>query len=230
MRYHKSANRATLSPQEALDFLIEGNYRFLNNLRVNRNLLEIVNDTKDGQTPFVSILSCSDSRVPVELIFDQGLGDIFSVRLAGNVAGRYAIGSLEFACKALNTRLIVVLGHTGCGAIKGACDSVTAGNISHIINLIKPAVEAETETQNAAERNSKNPTFLSNVTYLNVAAQIKIILDNSPLIKEMLEKKEIGIVGGIYNLSTGGVTFFEEDKIFDLKLASHTVNPHLLYE
>lgn len=162
MRAHYWETRQSMTPQKALQFLKEGNNRFLNNLSINRNILQLVNETAEKQFPFTAVLSCSDSRVPVELIFDQGLGDIFSVRLAGNIATVYAIGSIEYACKYLGSKLIVVLGHTGCGAIKGACDDIVDGNIHNILDLIKPAVDAESQTQ--IDRTSANKKFTDTVS------------------------------------------------------------------
>ena len=135
------------SPQEALELLREGNYRFLNNLESNRDLLQQINETRDGQFPFAAILSCIDSRTSAELIFDQGLGDIFSIRIAGNVVNDDILGSMEFACKIAGSKLIVVLGHTKCGAITGACDNVQMGNLSTLLNKIQPSVYYERTTK-----------------------------------------------------------------------------------
>ena len=134
-----------MTPKKSLDFLKEGNQRFQNNLKANRNLLEQVNDTSEGQFPFATILSCIDSRVSAELVFDQGLGDIFSVRIAGNFVNEDILGSMEFGCKLAGTNLIVVLGHTSCGAIKGACDHARLGNLTALIKKIEPAVDAVKE-------------------------------------------------------------------------------------
>lgn len=214
MRFHHEVNPDELTPEVALQFLKEGNERFLNNLRINRNMLQLVNETADGQNPFASILSCSDSRTSAELIFDQGLGDVFSVRLAGNIASIKAIGSLEFACKYLGTKLIVVLGHTNCGAVKGACDNLKDGHIHSILDHIKPAVSAESET--TTNRNSGNKQFVNNVTHLNVQHQIQTILDNSLTIQEMINRKEVAIVGAMYDVRTGAVEFFDDCSIFEL--------------
>jgi carbonic anhydrase len=168
----------------------------------------MVNTTSEGQSPFAAVLSCSDSRTSAELIFDQGLGDIFSVRLAGNIASLNAIASLEFSCKVLGSKLIVVLGHTGCGAIKGACDKVDLGNIHTLLEHIYPAVDAETtETE---DRSSKNKGFVENVTKLNVEHQISEIIKQSSILKDMIANNEVMIVGGLYNISTGSVVFFEK--------------------
>lgn len=207
MKAHTKETQDTVTPAKALEFLKEGNYRFVNNLKINRNLLSQVNETRNGQFPFASILSCSDSRTSTELIFDQGLGDIFSVRLAGNIASINAIGSLEFACKYLGSRIIVVLGHTHCGAIKGACDDFKEGNITELLKEIKPAVANENTTTEA--RNSSNDAFVSNVMIKNVELQIKNIYAKSPLLTEMEAKGQIAIVGGAYDVSTGEVTFYD---------------------
>ena len=214
MKAHTKETQETITPQKALQFLKEGNARFLNNLKINRNLLEQVNDTRDGQFPFASILSCSDSRTSAELIFDQGLGDIFSVRLAGNVASLYAIGSLEFACKYLGSKIIVVLGHTQCGAVKGACDNFKDGNITQLLEQIAPAVEMEQETKE--NRHSHNPVFVHKVMLNNVAFQIRRIYALSPTLSQMKMEGKIDIVGGIYDVGTGEVSFIEiEDDVLE---------------
>lgn len=208
MRAHYQETRQSLTPQKALQYLKEGNHRFLNNLSINRNILQLVNETAEKQFPFSAVLSCSDSRVPVELIFDQGLGDIFSVRLAGNIATIYAIGSLEYACKYLDSKLIVVLGHTGCGAVKSACDDIVDGNIHNILDLIKPAVDAETQT--SGDRTSSNKKFTENVAVLNVKHQIDIILQSSDSLRGLMEKGNIIVAGAIYNVENGEVNFLDE--------------------
>lgn len=212
MYKHPLINRDKMSPREALDILIEGNERFMNNETELKDLRNLVDLTKNAQHPFAAILSCSDSRAPTEYIFDQALGDIFSVRLAGNIASKKAIGSLEFSCKYLGSKLIVVLGHSSCGAVKAACDDFQGGHIGEIIRLITPAVEREDSTKD--ERNSKNAEFLAKVCELNVDVQIQQILLRSTILQEMLAKKEIGIVGGVYDLATARVKFIEKDLIF----------------
>ena len=205
MRTHTKETQATLSPQRAIQYLKEGNIRFQNNLKANRNLLQQVNETSDGQFPFAVILSCIDSRVSAELVFDQGLGDIFSVRIAGNFVNEDILGSMEFACKIAGSKLIVVLGHTSCGAIKGACDDAKLGNLTALISKLKPAVAAVKEpTEN---RTSKNTDFVDKVASANVTMTIENIKKQSPVLKEMLDNKEIGIVGGMYNVDSGEVIF-----------------------
>jgi len=208
MYKHPLLNREKMTPQEALDILIEGNHRFTNNLSVSKDLLSLVMLTKDRQHPFTSVLSCSDSRAPVEMLFDQALGDVFSVRLAGNIASDKVIGSLEFSSKYLGSKLIVVLGHTDCGAVKAACDNFREGHIGEIINLIRPAVRMEKTT--LENRDSTNAAFLDNVCALNVRVQINEIIHSSDIIQDMLAAKQIGMVGGVYNLATGEVSFLPD--------------------
>ena len=209
MKAHTRETQATMTPQKSLQFLKEGNQRFQNNLKANRNLLEQVNDTSDGQFPFATILSCIDSRVSAELVFDQGLGDIFSVRIAGNFVNEDILGSMEFACKLAGTKLIVVLGHTSCGAVKGACDDAKLGNLTAMLSKIKPAVNAVEEPKDAHLRNSKNLDFVDNVSHMNVKLTIDRIHAESPTLSEMEKNGEIMIIGAMYDINTGGVTFFE---------------------
>ncbi len=196
-----------ITPLQALEILKEGNKRFVGNLKVNRNLLEQVNDTRDGQWPFAVILSCIDSRTSAELIFDQGLGDIFSVRIAGNIVNEDILGSMEFACKVAGSKLVVVLGHTKCGAIKGACDGVEMGNLTTLLSKIEPAVKDENKTTD--NRNSKNPVFVENVAEINVRRNVELVLAKSPILEEMVRNGEIGLVGAMYDVGTGEVTFYD---------------------
>jgi carbonic anhydrase len=199
--------QAAITPEMALKLLVEGNHRFMNNLKANRNLLEQANETSDGQHPFAVILSCIDSRTSAELIFDQGLGDIFSIRIAGNILNEDILGSMEFACKVAGSKIIAVLGHTRCGAIKGACDHVDMGNLTALLSKIQPAVyEEKTETQN---RHSSNSEFVEKVSVINVKRTVNGILERSPILKEMIEKGEIKLVGGTHEISTGAVTFYD---------------------
>ncbi|MCR9263737.1 MAG: carbonic anhydrase family protein [Flavobacteriaceae bacterium] len=207
MKAHTKETQATMTPKKALQFLQEGNERFQKNLKANRNLLQQVNETKDGQFPFATILSCIDSRVSAELVFDQGLGDIFSVRIAGNFVNDDILGSMEFACKLAGTKLLVVLGHTSCGAVKGACDHARLGNLTTLINKIEPAVEAVSEPKDESLRNSKNLDFVDAVAVKNVELTLDNIRQQSPILKEMEEKGEIAIVGAMYDLSDGKVSF-----------------------
>ena len=209
MKAHTRETQATMTPQKSLEYLKAGNERFQNNLKANRNLLEQVNDTSDGQFPFATILSCIDSRVSAELVFDQGLGDIFSVRIAGNFVNEDILGSMEFACKLAGSKLLVVLGHTSCGAIKGACDDAKMGNLTAMLSKIKPAVNAVTEPKDENLRNSRNLDFVDNVSEKNVLLTIENIRRQSPILKEMEDVIDIDIVGGMYDVNTGAVNFFE---------------------
>ena len=208
MKAHTKETQSTMTPQKALNFLKEGNVRFQNNLKANRNLLEQVNDTSDGQFPFATILSCIDSRVSAELVFDQGLGDVFSVRIAGNFVNEDILGSMEFACKLAGTKLIVVLGHTSCGAIKGACDDAKMGNLTKLIEKITPAVKAVAEPKDKSLRNSKNSDFVDAVSKMNVKLTMERIHNESPILTEMEKNGEIKIIGAMYDINTGEVNFY----------------------
>jgi carbonic anhydrase len=209
MKAHTRETQATMTPQKSLQYLKEGNVRFQNNLKANRNLLEQVNDTSDGQFPFATILSCIDSRVSAELVFDQGLGDIFSVRIAGNFVNEDILGSMEFACKLAGTKLIVVLGHTSCGAVKGACDNAKMGNLTKLIEKITPAVNAVEEPKDKALRTSGNLDFVDTVAKKNVQLTIDRIHAESPILSEMEQNGEIMIIGAMYDINNGEVIFFE---------------------
>lgn len=215
MRTQNKDSQSNMSPAKALEILEEGNHRFVNNLKFNRNLLQQVNETRDGQWPFAIVLSCIDSRTSSELIFDQGLGDIFSVRIAGNIVNEDILGSMEFACKVAGSKFIVVLGHTKCGAVKGACDHVEMGNLTSLLSKIRPAVDEETSIKN--DRNSKNSTFVENVASINVRRTVKDIMERSYILHEMIEKGEIGICGAMYNVETGVVEFFPDTSIIKQK-------------
>lgn len=208
MKAHTKETQELLTPRMALEILKEGNSRFVNNLKQQRNLLEQVNDTRDGQWPFATILSCIDSRTSAELIFDQGLGDIFSVRIAGNIVNTDILGSMEFACKLAGSKLIIVLGHTKCGAIKGACDHVEMGNLTELLSKIHPAIYQEKETQK--DRSSANYTFVENVAEINVKRSVKSIIERSFILEQMVENGTIGVVGAMYNIETGVVDFYDE--------------------
>ena len=198
-----------ISPNDAIALLQEGNTRFVRNKQANRNLLDQVRDTATGQYPFATILSCIDSRVSAELVFDQGVGDIFSARVAGNVVGEDILGSMEFACKLAGTKVVVVLGHTACGAVKGACDDARLGNLTGLVSKIKPAVAAVTEPEDPEKRNSKNATFVDRVAETNVRMTLNEIRKQSPVLREMEEMGEIRIVGAMYDIATGVVRFME---------------------
>lgn len=209
--------RDSITPLQAINILKAGNKRFVDNLKVNRNLLQQVNETSEGQHPFAVILSCIDSRTSAELIFDQGLGDVFSVRIAGNILNDDILGSLEFSCKVAGAKVVVVLGHTKCGAVKGACDHVELGNLTTLLDKLKPALDAEKSV--TSNRNSSNVEFVEKVATLNVHVTIKQVLKNSPILKEMIEKGEIALIGGMYDVETGIVVFYDEDIITKEKIA-----------
>lgn len=199
--------RDSLTPHQVIDVLRKGNERFVNNLKSNRNLLQQVNETSEGQHPMAIVLSCIDSRTSAELIFDQGLGDIFSARIAGNVLNDDILGSMEFACKAAGAKAIVVLGHSRCGAVKGACDGVRMGNLSILLEKIDLAIALETET--ISERNSQNAEFVERVAELNVMLVKSQIMQRSPLLAQMVRDSEIAIVGGMYDVESGAVDFYD---------------------
>ncbi len=205
MKTQTQESQVKMSPKEALEILKLGNQRFQNNLKSNRNLLEQVDETSKSQFPFAVILSCIDSRVSAELVFDQGIGDIFSVRIAGNFVNEDILGSMEFACKVAGSKLVVVLGHSSCGAVKGACDHVKLGNLTTLLSKIQPAVESIKDIE--GERNSSNLDFVDQVARKNVLLTIDRIKAESEILKEMLDKSEIGIVGAMYNVGTGQIDF-----------------------
>lgn len=206
MRTQNRETQAQLTPARAKEILLEGNKRFVSNLKVNRNLLQQVNETSEGQFPFAIMLSCIDSRTSAELIFDQGLGDIFSARIAGNIVNDDILGSMEFACKVAGSKLIVVLGHTKCGAIKGACDHVQLGNLTGLLDKIEPSVKA---VEYEGDRSSKNAEFVEMVAQTNVVKMVEEIKKRSDILRDMIENGEIGIVGGMYDVETGVVDFYD---------------------
>jgi carbonic anhydrase len=208
MRTQTKETQSQLTPERAKEILLEGNKRFVSNQKADRNLLQQVSETAKGQYPFAIILSCIDSRTSSELIFDLGIGDVFNARIAGNIVNEDILGSMEFACKVAGSKLIVVLGHTSCGAIKGACDQVELGNLTSLINKIKPSVDA---VKSDGERSSKNMAFVEKVAELNVVRMTEEIKKKSDILREMIDKGEIGIVGGMYNVETGVVEFYGEN-------------------
>jgi carbonic anhydrase len=199
--------QSALSPQGALQLLKEGNERFVAKKMANRDLIEQVKATATGQYPFATILSCIDSRVSAELIFDQGVGDIFSARVAGNIVNEDILGSMEFACKLAGTKIIVVLGHTSCGAVKGACDDAKLGNLTILLHKIKAAVRAVSEPKNIEKRNSKNIPFVDEVAKQNVRLTIEDIRSLSTVLSDMEDVGEIAIVGAMYDIADGKVHF-----------------------
>jgi carbonic anhydrase len=208
MKAHTKETQAAMTSATALQALIDGNKRFMAGQQVNRDLNQQIADTANGQYPFATVLHCIDSRVSAELLFDQGIGDIFSIRIAGNFVNDDILGSMEFACKLAGTKLIVVLGHTACGAVKGACDHARLGNLTTLINKLEPAVEAVSEPTEPEERTSKNIDFVNAVAKKNVEMTIKNIRNHSGVLKEMEDDGSIAIVGGMYDIADGSVTFY----------------------
>ena len=209
MKAQTKETQSSMTSEKSLQHLKDGNVRFQHNLKINRNMSEQVKDTSVGQFPFATVLSCIDSRVSSELIFDQGLGDIFSIRIAGNFVNEDILGSMEFACKLAGTRLIVVLGHTACGAVKGACDDAKLGSLTTLLNKIKPAVIDVSSPVDVSLRNSSNSVFVDNVATKNVELTIDRILNESDVLSEMKDNGEIQIVGAMYDVKTGIVNFYE---------------------
>ena len=208
MKAQTKETQDLMTPTTALQELKDGNQRFIEKKQLNRDLLQQVSETSTGQFPFATVLSCIDSRVSSELIFDQGIGDIFSVRIAGNFVNEDILGSMEFACKLAGTKLVLVLGHTACGAVKGACDHARLGNLTALINKIEPAVEAVKEPADESIRNSSNSDFVNEVAKKNVLMTIDNIRSSSEVLKDMEDAGAIQIIGGMYDIKTGHVNFF----------------------
>ena len=209
MKAQTKETQTSMTSEKSLQELKEGNKRFQANQKADRNLKEQVADTSGGQYPFATILSCIDSRVSSELIFDQGIGDIFSARIAGNFVNDDILGSMEFACKLAGTKLIVVLGHTACGAVKGACDDAKLGKLTGMLEKIKPAVNSVSKPEDPSLRNSSNFEFVNNVAEKNVHLTIDKIKADSEVLDKMVQNNEINIVGGMYDVQSGAVTFYE---------------------
>jgi carbonic anhydrase len=207
MRTQTKEFQANLSPRKAFEILAEGNKRFVSNLRYNRNLLQQVNETSDGQYPFAIVLSCIDSRTSAELIFDQGLGDIFSVRVAGNILNEDILGSMEFACHVAGSKLIVVLGHTRCGAVKGACNHVELGHLTGLLGKMGPAIH---DVEKSGGQQLAPEVFVERVAVENTRHQVRAILERSPILERLFKDGKIGLVAGAYSVESGEVTFFEE--------------------
>lgn len=203
MRKHSKEFLDNLTPYQAYEILVEGNKRFINNLSQDHDHLEMINETREGQYPFAVILSCMDSRTSTELIFDQGLGDLFSIRVAGNIVNNDILGSIEYAVKYVGSKVLVVLGHTECGAIKSAKQGVKDGHITNMLNRIQPSISK------AMLKEERYHKFDDNVAYANVENSLEEILTQSAIVKEMFGKGEIGIVGGVYDIETGVVDFFK---------------------
>lgn len=210
MKAHTLETQATITPDKALQFLKEGNQRFVNNLKVNRNLLEQVNDTREGQWPFAVVLSCIDSRVSAELVFDQGLGDIFSVRIAGNFVNQDILGSMEFGCNVAGSKLVVVLGHSKCGALKGGLDAAEIedlgmDNLNHLIYHFDPLINDI--IKDGEERSSKNKDLLERLNFHNVEKSLDDIRHQSSTLRKLEKEGKIKIVGANYDVETGVVTW-----------------------
>ena len=203
---HTAATQAAITPATAVQLLQEGNTRFVNKNALSRDLHGQIRQTASGQYPFAAIVSCIDSRIPTEIVFDQGIGDIFNVRIAGNFVNEDILGSLEFACKLAGSKVIVVMGHTSCGAVKGACDSAELGNLTQMLAKITPAVEA-IKTPEGVDRSSKNLEFVNEVAKRNVEMAIANIKSQSSVLHTMYKEGSIDIVGAMYDVATGAVSF-----------------------
>jgi len=199
-------SQQAMTPKDALNMLIEGNKRFTNGKSADRNLMEQVSQTSTGQYPFAVVLHCIDSRVSAELLFDQGVGDVFSARVAGNFVNEDILGSMEFACKVAGSKLVVVLGHSKCGAVKGACDGVELGNLTAMLSKLQPAVDKVSAV--SGKKDSSDSQFVADVSETNVHLTIENIKNDSPVLNEMLQNNEIDVVGGMYDVDTGKVKFY----------------------
>ncbi|MCF6171709.1 MAG: carbonic anhydrase [Bacteroidales bacterium] len=198
--------QSTMNPQMAVEMLQKGNHRFVQGKPLPREFDKQIAQTATGQYPFAIVLSCIDSRIPTEIIFDQGIGDIFNARIAGNFVNEDILGSMEFACKFAGSKLVVVMGHTSCGAVKGACDSVQAGNLTQLLEKITPAVEG-TKTKPNEKRSSENADFVNRVAVKNVELTVENICGQSPILCEMYKQGEIDIVKAMYDVASGKVEF-----------------------
>lgn len=203
--------QAALTPMDVIRLLKEGNERFVNNEAVERNFMEQVRQTAGGQYPMAAILGCIDSRVPHEIVFDKGVGDIFSARVAGNFVNTDILGSLEFATAVAGSKVIVVLGHTSCGAVKGACDHVELGNLTSTLANIAPAIYAVTDVE--GERSSKNADYVQAVAHENVEMTVQNMVDRSPVIRGLVESGDLIVIGAMHDVATGEVEFFEDNMI-----------------
>lgn len=217
--------QAAATPESVLRMLREGNYRFANNLRANHNAMQEVLSSRGGQYPLAAIVNCIDSRTPTEALFDQGIGQLFVIRLAGSVISTEVLGSLEFATEVAGAKLVVVvLGHSGCGAVKGACDDVRLGNLTDLLAAIRPAVEAETTV--TADRNSGNPEFVEKVNELHVRRSLDVVVDRSPILREMIAEGRVGLIGGTYRIETGEVQFFDDTFLLANKAVRRFMSEH----
>jgi len=211
--------QASLTPTNVIQLLKDGNERFLNGEALERNFMEQVANTAGGQYPMAAVLGCIDSRVPHEIVFDKGVGDIFSARVAGNFINTDILGSLEFAAAVAGSRVIVVLGHTECGAVKGACDQVELGNLTSTLANIAPAIYAVDDVE--GERNSSNTDYVNKVAHTNVDLTVQNIVNRSPVIRGLVEEGDLIVIGAMHDVASGKVTFDEEDMISAETLASN---------
>jgi carbonic anhydrase len=214
MKAHSKETQASTTPHRALELLREGNTRFVTNLQVSRELLKQANETREGQWPFATILSCIDSRTSTELIFDQGLGDIFSIRIAGNIINTDILGSMEFACKIAGSKLLVVLGHSSCGAVKGACDHVEMGNLTELLAKVQPAVYQERTVLDAEQRVASNSVFVESVSRINVLRSVKAVIERSFILEHLVIDEKVGVIGAMHDLATGVVEFYDDASVF----------------
>lgn len=216
MRKHSKEFLENLTPYKAYELLVEGNKRFVNNLHTDHDHLEMINETREGQYPFAVILSCMDSRTSVELIFDQGLGDLFSIRVAGNIVNNDILASIEYAVKYVGSKVLMVLGHTECGAINSAKKGVKDGHITDLLKRIQPSISKSLLDE-------KEYLFKDKVAYSNVENSLEEILTGSEIIKDLFARGEIGIVGGVYNVENGQVDFFKNLTKKDKRLLKSTM-------
>lgn len=203
MYSHTKEFQQKLTPRQAYELLVEGNQRFVNSKQFNRDLQKQKTETANGQYPFAVVLSCMDSRTSVELVFDQGLGEIFSIRIAGNIVNEDIIGSMEFACQVVGSKVIIVLGHTRCGAIKGACQDVELGHLTGLLDRIQPAVEETRKRHKDLEAEA----LAERVAEVHVEQALEEIKTKSPIIRQLVEEGKVGMAGGIYNVESGTVSF-----------------------
>jgi len=215
MRTHTHHTQSTITPAQALDILKEGNRRFVNNEPLDRNMAQQASETHEGQWPFATIVSCIDSRTAAEVIFDQGFGDILSVRIAGPVINTDVVGCLEFGCKVAGSKLVVVLGHTSCGAIRGACDHLELGNLTELLSKIQPAVYEESQAFDINERHSANAAFVERVADRNVRRSVRSVVNRSYILERLIENGTVAIIGAKHDLATRQVQFFDDTWVWD---------------
>jgi len=201
--------QSKITPETAIQLLKKGNLRFLEGIRQKREFATQIAETASGQYPFACILGCIDSRVPIRLIFDQGIGDVFGATVAGNIVNEDILGSLEFGCKIAGAKLVVVLGHTSCGAVKGACDKAELGNLTSLLAKINPAIQNVKEPTDPTQRTSQNSSFVDAVALENIKLTVQNIKTYSNVLRDMEERGAIKIIGAIYNVENGEVSFLD---------------------